>query len=479
MSNVQNVQNVAMPKLRATDSVVPGWKLVLKRELTDLWVSGKAFNLLLLFSILLGLMLYTYALSPELSLAPPREAVYELLKNSIAFSIFMGLVIGADSISGERDRSTLESLLLTPVNRRHIVIAKLLAGISPWPAAYLIILPFLYLLAQGNDVLGPAMFWGAIMGTVLVLGYTGLGMFVSFWSSSNKISYFVSLSIYALHLVPVELSGDGVDIAGEIMQWLNPVSAVNYFLSKHLIDHRSVADYWPWLISAVLLASMIIALLLRFAALRLRLEPALGRKIRTAFWKAIGLASILVLSVGSLAVTSVHARPIGQTQEPDIAISMDSKFKLVKVGNLVKFHTVVSNHGRQTSLPLTVALNVVNLQETSEPFDPVDVDEWVSEKTKHIGSLAPDEAIELDWFVTPGWHGNYVVYVVLIPQPASADVTASAIASSSLYLTVEPSARLQPRAILPFALGVPLTLLVITFAVYRRRRQQIDMGYPS
>ncbi|HEX6034627.1 MAG TPA: hypothetical protein VFY83_09350, partial [Anaerolineales bacterium] len=76
-------------------------------------------------------------------------------------------------------------------------------------------------------------------------------------------------------------------------------------------------------------------------------------------------------------------------------------------------------------------------------------------------------------------HGNYMVYVVLIPQPASAEVTTSPVASSSLYLSVEPTARLQPSAILPFAFGVPLILLVITFAVYRRRRQQIDMGHPS
>ena len=478
MSSVQNVQNVAIPKVRAPDSVVPIWKLVLKRELTDLWVSGKALNLLLLYSMMLGLMLYTYSINAELSIVTPREAVYEMLNNSMAFSIFVGLIIGADSISGERDRSTLESLLLTSVNRRHIIIAKLLAGVSPWPAAYLIVLPFLYLLAQGNEVLGPVMLWGAITGTLLVLGYTGLGMFVSFWSSSNKISYFVSLSIYALHLVPVELTGDGVDIAGEILQWLNPVAAVNYFLSKHLVYYRSVADYWTWLLSAALLAITTIGFLLKFAGSRLRLEPGLRRKIRRALWKAIGLVPILVVSVGSLSVPTVHAQHIGQAQEPDLAISIDSKFKLVKMGNLVEFSTVVSNHGLQTSLPLIVVLNVVNLEETGEPFDLVDVEEWASGQTKHIGSLAPDEAIKLDWIVTPGWHGNYLVYVVLIPQPASADVRTFPLASSSLYLTVEPSSRLQPGAVLPFALGVPFALLVITFVVYRRRRQQIDAGEP-
>lgn len=473
MSNLQNVRNVSIPKVRTSDSVVPTWKLVLKRELTDLWIGGRAFNLLLLYSVLLGLMSYTYSYSAELSIAPAQEAVYELLKNSIAFSIFVGLIIGADSISGERDRSTFESLLLTPVNRRHVIFAKLLAGISPWPVAYLIATPFLYVLAQGNEVLGPAMFWGAIMGTVLVLGYTGLGMLVSFWSSSNKISYFVSLSIYALHLVPVELSGDGVDISGEILQWINPVSAVNYFLSKHLIYYRSVADYWPWLISSTLLATLTIGLLLRLAGSRLRLEPGLRRKIRRMVTKAIGLSTLLVLVVVALSVSPVHAHTPGQTQDSELNISIDSQFKLVKMGDVVELHTVVSNNGLQTSPPVVVALNVVNLDETAEG---IDLEEWSPQRAQYIQSLAPDESIDLSWLITTGLQGDYMVYVVLIPQPASAELTTNLVASSSLHLTVTHSDRLNPRGVLPFALGVPFVLLAITFVVYRRRRQQIDVG---
>jgi hypothetical protein len=475
MSNLQNVRNVALPKVRVSDSVVPTWKLVFKRELTDLWIGGKALNLLLLYSIMLGLMLYTYSLSAELNMLPPQEAVYEMLKNSMAFSIFVGLIIGADSLSGERDRSTLESLLMTPVNRRHIISAKLLAGISPWPAAYLIATPFLYVLAQGNEVLGPAMFWSAITGTILVIGYTGLGMLVSFWSSSNKISYFVSLSIYALHLVPVELSGDGIDIAGDALQWINPVSAINYFLAQHLLYFSSVGQYWTWLISSVVLAVGTVGLLLRLAGSRLRLEPGLRRKIRRVLRSVAGLPTTLVLLAVFLAVSPAQALQTGTGQEQDLGISIDSKFKLVEMGDVVEFNTVVTNHGLQSSSPLIVALNVVSLDASSEA---VDLEEWSAQRTQYIDSLAPDESIDLSWLITTGMHGNYLAHIVLIPQPASMEVTTSPIASSSLYLSVTPSTRLKPEGVLPFALGVPFVLLAITFVVYRRRRQQIDVGDP-
>ena len=475
MNSFQKEQNISIPKMVTSDSVVPTWKLVLKRELTDLWIGGKAFNLLFLYSVLLGIMSYTYSYTPALGIAPPQEAVYELLKNSVAFSIFVGLIIGADSISGERDRSTLESLLLTPVNRTRVIFAKLLAGISLWPATYLIATPFLSVLAQGDEILGPAMFWGAITGTVLVIGYTGLGMLVSFCSGSNKISYFVSLGIYALHLVPVELTGDGVDIAGEFLQWINPVAAVNYFLSKHLIYHHSVAEYWPWLVSSALLATLTTGLLLRWAGSRLRLEPGLGRKIRGVLMKAIGLSTLFISVVGAVCVSPVHAHPLGQTEGSGLNISIDSQFKLVKMGDMVEVHTVVSNNGLQVSPSLVAALNVVNLEETAEG---IDLEEWSPQRAQYISPLSPDESIDLSWDLTTGLQGEYMVYIVLISQPASAELTTRPIASSSLHLTVTPSNGLNPQRVLPFALGVPLLLLAITFAVYRRRRQQIDMGDP-
>jgi hypothetical protein len=120
-------------------------------------------------------------------------------------------------------------------------------------------------------------------------------------------------------------------------------------------------------------------------------------------------------------------------------------------------------------------VNIVNLQETGRA---VDLEEWSPTRTQYIDPLAPDESINLDWILTTGLNGDYIVYVVLIPQPTSAEVTTYPVASSSLHLTVEPSPRLKPERVLPFAIGVPVILLALTFVVYRRRRQQIDVGDP-
>lgn len=478
MSNIQKVQRVSAGKLKALVKVSPTWWLVFKREFADLWIGGKALNLMLIYSVILGVMVYVYSFNSELSLIPPKEATYEMLKNSMSISLFIGLIIGADALSGERDRGTLESLLLTPSSRRQIMVGKFLAGISQWPAAFLIALPFMTVLSQGDEVLLPAILWGAITGTMLAIGYTGLGMFVSFWSASNKTSYFISLGIYILFLVPAQLPGRAqTGAAGQFLQWVNPLAAVNHFLSKHLVNYRPVSEYWTWLESPAMFSLLVIALLFFYAAPGLRLEG--GKKSR--FWARFARLTTGSLVIGVWMAASLVASPAlayqGQQQSGEnFEISIDADFKVVKTGDTVEYNTLVTNNGTEASPSLIVAMNIINLDATGDVVDPED---WSPQRTQYIDSLAPGESASLHWIINTILDGDYMVYMVLIPAPTSTETTSHPVATSGLHLTVTPFTRLNPGGVLPYVIGAPLLLLAIIYFVYRRRRQQIDMGGSS
>ena len=469
---MSTLQKAALSKIKVSASASPAWWLVFKREMADLWIGGKAFNLMLIYSVVLGFMVYIYSFNTELSLIPPKEATYEMLKNAMAVSMFVGLIIGADSLSGERDRATLESLLLTPANRRQIILGKFLASFSTWPAAYVIAIPYLFVLAQGDEVLGPALFWGGLTGTILVIGYTCVGMLVSFWSSSNKVSYFVSLGIYALLLVPAELPGKSAGAAGQFMQWINPMAAVNHFLSKHLVNYRSVAEVGTFLTTSIVLAVLSFGTLL-LAGSGLRLEAGRGSKIWARLGRAIGLSVI----AGPLVASLLLASPAYAFQaEQDLTITIDGDYKLVKTGDKVEFNTVVTNNGSQASPALIVAMNIINLDAAGDVVDPED---WSPQRTQYMQSLAPGESLNQGWIVNTILEGDYMVYMVLVPEPAAAETTSHPVASSGIHLTVSPFTRLNPGGVLPFAIGGPILLLAITYFVYRRRRQQIDLGGSS
>ena len=480
-TSVQMNEKKAMSKQHAKPSGqgLPAWWLVLIRELADLWVGGKALNLMLIYSVIMGIMVYVFSSNSELSLIPPKESVYETLKNAMAISLFIGLIIGADSLSGERDRATLESLLLTPISRRQIMVGKFLAGISQWPVAFVIVMPFMNLLSQGDEILLPAFFWGAVTGTALVVAYTGLGMLVSFWSASNKTSYFISLGIYILFLVPAQLPGRAqTGATGQFLQWVNPLAAVNHFLSKHLVNYEPVSLFWTWLVPPGAFALLVIILLLFYAGPGLRLEA--GNKSWAWLKKLsriMGLATILGL-VLAFCVSAFPALAGSQAQtqsieSTDLQITIDLDAVVVKTSDKVEYHTVVTNNGTEASAPLIVAMNVVNLDAQGDTVDPED---WSPKRTQYIASLAPGESISLDWVINTILDGNYMVYMVLIPTPSNSEATSQPLATSGIHLTVTPFTRLNPRGVLPYAIGGPLLLLVIIYYVYRRRNQQIDMG---
>lgn len=463
----------AMSERRAapSPSARPAWLVVLTRELTDLWVGGKALNLLFIYSIILGIQTYVYATNSELSLIPPKEAVYETLKTAIAVSLFLGLIIGSDSFSGERERGTLEGLLLTPASRGQIVAGKFLAGISAWPGALLITIPYMTALSQGDEVLGPAILWGAILGTVLVPAYVGLGMLVSYWTGSNRTSFFISLGLYVLFLIPAQLPGRAqTGVAGQFLQWVNPMAAVSHFLSKHLVNYRTVAEFWTWLISPVVFAALVLGTLFLYAGPRLRLEPGAGGRLWSTLGRVTGATTLVVLVLVAGAPRVAAAQGV---QAGELRIDVDLGSTTVKTGDKVEFSTLVTNGGGADSPPLIVAMNVINLDAQGDVVDPED---WSPQRTQYIDRLGPGQSANLPWIINTILDGDYMVYMVLLPAPDGQEATSQPVASSGIHLLVTPFTRLNPTGILIYSFGVPAFLLLAIVGVYVVRRRQIDEG---
>lgn len=448
----------------------PAWWLIFTRELSDLWIGGKALILILIYSAILGAMAYLLASNSELSLIPPKEMVYETLKNAMAVSLFICLVIGADSISGERERATLEGMLLTPASRRQIVVGKFLAGITPWFAAMIIVIPFMHLLSQGDEILWPAVFWGALLGSVLAPAYLGLGMLISFFSASNKTSYFVSLGMYILFLVPAQLPGRAqTGAAGQFVQWVNPVAAVNHFLSKHLVNYRTVAEFANWLISPVVFCLIVLTLLFLVAAPGLRFEPGRSFKLRKPRAAATVALLLIATLIAILAATPAFARQEPVAQPLQVDINLDAV--TVKTSDEVQFMTRVTNNDTVDSPPLIVAMNIINLDSQGDVVDPED---WSPQRTQYVQPLGPGKASDQNWIINTILDGDYMVYMVVIPEPESSETTSQPVASQGIHLTVTPFTRINPLGVLPYAIGIPLLVLIGVIIVFRARRKKID-----
>src|SRR4029453_15080250 len=121
---------------RATTEPQAGWLVVAEQESHDLWTSGRGLILLFLFSIFLSPGADLTSTNQALNFLEQRESVNLVLQLAVAVGVLVTLVVSADGISGERERGTLESLLVTPVSRRSVIAGKLVAALTMWFATF-------------------------------------------------------------------------------------------------------------------------------------------------------------------------------------------------------------------------------------------------------------------------------------------------------------------------------------------------------
>jgi ABC-2 type transport system permease protein len=251
----------------------PAWIVVTAQELRDLWLGGRGLVLSFAFSLLLSVIAYLVATNRALNFLEQRESVNLTLQVAIAVGALLALLTAADTVSGERERGTLESLLLTPVSRFEITLGKLLAALSLWLAAFLIAVPYLWFLGRGVGVVGDSVATGFVVGTLLAIFLASFGVLISVFSASNRVSLSLSLLALLALFVPTQLPSNAQQgWAGELLLRLNPMTAGEHYVGKIVTNGHAWSQDVSWLVSPLVAAVVFAAAALvagsRFTGLR-------------------------------------------------------------------------------------------------------------------------------------------------------------------------------------------------------------------
>lgn len=251
---------VEQPAYQAEQATsAPGWAIVLTQELRDLWLGGRGLLLSFGFSILLSLIAYLVATNTELNFLEQRESVNLTLQVAIAAGGLLTLLAAADTVSGERERGTLETLLLTPVSRRQVVTGKLLAALSLWLAAFAITVPYVWFLGRGVGIVGDALATGLVVGTLLAVCLASLGIVISLFSASNRVSLSLSLFLLLALFAPTQLPSSAQQgWAGDLLLRVNPITAGEHYVGRIVVNGHSFSEDLSWLLSP-LVAAVVLA----------------------------------------------------------------------------------------------------------------------------------------------------------------------------------------------------------------------------
>jgi ABC-2 type transport system permease protein len=251
------------------------WTVVAEEELRGLWLGGRGLLLSLGFSLLLSLIAYLAATTTDLNFLERRESVSLTVQVAIGVGSLLALLVAADALSGERERGTLESLLLTPASRLQLAGGKLLAALSLWFAAFAISVPYVWFLGRGVGVTDEALSAGLIVGTLLAIFLTSVGLLISVFAGSNRVSLSLSLFLLFALFAPTQLpTAAERGWFGEFLLRVNPVTAGERYVGRILVEGRGWTDELSWLVSPLVGAALFAAVATLVSARFLRLRGA-------------------------------------------------------------------------------------------------------------------------------------------------------------------------------------------------------------
>ena len=250
-----------------------GWTTVCVQELRELWLGGRGLALALAFSLLLSVIAYLTATNEALNFLEQRESVNLTLQVAIAVGGLLALLAAADTVSGERERGTLESMLLTPVSRLAITVGKLVAPLSLWLAAFAITVPYVWFLGRGIGIVDDALVTGFVVGTLIAIFLASLGVIVSVFANSNRVSLSVSLFLLLALYAPTQLPSSAQrGWAGELLLKVNPVTAGEHYVGKIVVSAHPWSQDASWLLAPAVAATALacVAAVVGARSIRLR-----------------------------------------------------------------------------------------------------------------------------------------------------------------------------------------------------------------
>jgi ABC-2 type transport system permease protein len=251
--------------------------VVARQELRDLWLGGRGLLLAFAFSVLLSAITYLAATNEALNFLEQREAVNLALQVAVGVGGLLALLGAADAISGERERGTLECLLLTPAPRAALVAGKLVAALSLWLGALVLTVPYVWFLGRDVGAAGAAIVTGSVAGTLLAMALTAFGILVSVVAASNRLSLSVCLFVLLALFAPTQLpTGAQHGWAGEALLRVNPVTAAEHYVGSVIVDQHGWTRDLSWLASPLAAATVLTAIAVVVAPRFITLRGSLG-----------------------------------------------------------------------------------------------------------------------------------------------------------------------------------------------------------
>lgn len=185
----------------------------------------------------------------ELSLMAQNEILVTMEKIILGIALLITIILGAVSISAEREQATLESLLLSPTTPRSMAASKFAAIFFLWILVFLVSTPYLYAMGYGTGVFLETVVVAflATGATVAAFAWIAIGFSILLRSSRNAL--IVSLLSLFVFAIPMFLSTVTKQSGfARIIDIASPLSNAMYLYKAMIITRSGFEILWQYLL---------------------------------------------------------------------------------------------------------------------------------------------------------------------------------------------------------------------------------------
>jgi len=210
---------------------------LIKKEIKSQALSQKGIWIYLAVTLLMSCLSVAFISVKELSLLAQSEVLVTFLKLFMAISVLLVIILGATMFSSEKEQGTLENLLLTPLSKLNIAVAKVIGILSFWLILSLLALPYIYALTFGTDLFIKVIALMYFVGLLLVCSFTCVSIAISAFLSSTKNATLLSIMVFLITALPVFLSTATKKFGiAHFLDQTSPISTSQLTIKNYLVN---------------------------------------------------------------------------------------------------------------------------------------------------------------------------------------------------------------------------------------------------
>lgn len=212
--------------------------IIASKESAQMLRSQRGLLWLLTFSGLLSAFSLLLVSNTELSLLDNAQVVYMMAGTVLAAGALLAAILGSDAYAGEKERGTLVPLLCAPIPPNALLAGKALGMLAAWGGMFAVSIPYLWAVGASGQNLGGALFYLALFGTPVVLGFGYLAMAMSARTGSVMTSLLSTVTLLMLAASPLVI-GPGLrgTAIGRALDAVNPFAGALNTFDSVIIDN--------------------------------------------------------------------------------------------------------------------------------------------------------------------------------------------------------------------------------------------------